>query len=163
MLTLSLVSRVRLGYDRCLSDIQKGHGQLLQLTAGHTHQCSVQTLETKIYGCGEERCNDLRETEVQVTQISGIALKFQRKIYTATCFDQYLVIFRLLKVHKIKSQSQLHFCMVRLWSQTLGLIYMYMYISKNVKTGKMCDKCLNGKVLSVFRECTRLNLTYFAK
>jgi hypothetical protein len=35
-------------YDVCLSDLQQRHSELLQLTAGYTHQRSVQTCEAKI-------------------------------------------------------------------------------------------------------------------
>lgn len=56
--------------------------------------------------------------------------------YMATRFDHYVVIFWPLKYAKLKLQVQLHFCMVRLVSQSLG-VTIQMSI-QDIKTNKTC-------------------------
>ena len=63
LLWISLFPAGLIGYDVCLSDIQQRRSELLQLTAGYTHQRSVQTGEAKHYAHAEEWCNDLQMVE----------------------------------------------------------------------------------------------------
>jgi hypothetical protein len=53
---LYLIPAVLLWYEVCLSDIQQGQSELLQLTAGDAHQRSVQVCKANIFSCYEKYC-----------------------------------------------------------------------------------------------------------
>ena len=60
---LYLIPAVLLWYDVCLSDIQQGQSELLQLTAGDAHQRSVQVCEANIFTYYEKYCYSLQEVK----------------------------------------------------------------------------------------------------
>jgi hypothetical protein len=60
LLYMNFIPTGLLWYDLCLSDIQQVQSEFLQLTAGDTHQRSVEARETDAYAYAHKRCDALR-------------------------------------------------------------------------------------------------------
>jgi hypothetical protein len=64
LLLTSLNPIILLWRDVCLCDTQQGRFELLQLTAGYTHQCRIKAYEADINTDAEDWRNNLQDTKI---------------------------------------------------------------------------------------------------
>jgi hypothetical protein len=88
-----LLSRFLPGYDACLSDIQHCQSEFLQLTAGYTHQRSVEIWEAETNGYSEDWRNGLSEKVLTDIFIKATELTFPRFYFSVGKHSLYEIFY----------------------------------------------------------------------